>query len=116
MLPLMHFLKSYFVWYNPSLMRICKPNWCYGYWLLIHEAYNCYNVSGNSVITGFGLSCTQYYNNAELLVSCPKYEKLLTSWCTFLQLYMAPVTHTDRYSDSVDFWRNVYGIDSKCMV
>nr|ACU17791.1 unknown [Glycine max] len=28
-------------------------------------------------------------------------------------LYMAPVTHTDRYSDSVDFWRNVYGIDSQ---
>ncbi|KAG4908754.1 hypothetical protein JHK87_054870 [Glycine soja] len=28
-------------------------------------------------------------------------------------LYMAPVTHTDRYSDSVDFWRNVYGIDSE---
>ncbi|KAG4917313.1 hypothetical protein JHK85_055594 [Glycine max] len=27
-------------------------------------------------------------------------------------LYMAPVTHTDRYSDSVDFWRNVYGIDT----
>uniref|UniRef100_A0A0R0INI8 Protein arginine N-methyltransferase domain-containing protein n=1 Tax=Glycine max TaxID=3847 RepID=A0A0R0INI8_SOYBN len=28
-------------------------------------------------------------------------------------LYMAPVTHTDRYSDSVDFWRNVYGIDKE---
>ncbi|KAG5135275.1 hypothetical protein JHK82_026463 [Glycine max] len=31
-------------------------------------------------------------------------------------LYMAPVTHTDRYSDSVDFWRNVYGIDMSAMV
>ncbi|RDX62062.1 putative protein arginine N-methyltransferase 6, partial [Mucuna pruriens] len=29
-------------------------------------------------------------------------------------LYMAPITNTDRYSDSVDFWRNVYGIDSEC--
>ncbi|OIW01892.1 hypothetical protein TanjilG_31074 [Lupinus angustifolius] len=27
-------------------------------------------------------------------------------------LYMAPVTHTDRYSESIDFWRNVYGINS----
>lgn len=31
-------------------------------------------------------------------------------------LYMAPVTHSDRYSDSVDFWRNVYGIDMSAMV
>lgn len=30
-----------------------------------------------------------------------------------VQLYMAPVTHPDRYSDSIDFWRNVYGIDSE---
>lgn len=26
---------------------------------------------------------------------------------------MAPVSHPDRYSDSIDFWRNVYGIDSE---
>lgn len=26
---------------------------------------------------------------------------------------MAPVTHSDRYSESIDFWRNVYGIDSE---
>ncbi|BAT98835.1 probable protein arginine N-methyltransferase 6 [Vigna radiata var. radiata] len=31
-------------------------------------------------------------------------------------LYMAPVTHTDRYNDSVDFWRNVYGINMSAMV
>lgn len=30
-----------------------------------------------------------------------------------LQLYMAPVTHPDRYSESIEFWRNVYGIDSE---
>lgn len=44
-----------------------------------------------------------------------------TNWFTslilyilfFLQLYMAPVTHPERYRDSIDFWRNVYGIDSK---
>ncbi|KAI3744096.1 hypothetical protein L1987_57171 [Smallanthus sonchifolius] len=24
---------------------------------------------------------------------------------------MAPVTHPDRYAESIDFWRNVYGID-----
>ncbi|KAJ8421305.1 hypothetical protein Cgig2_026689 [Carnegiea gigantea] len=28
-------------------------------------------------------------------------------------LYMAPVTHPDRYSHSIDFWRNVYGIDNE---
>jgi protein arginine N-methyltransferase 6 len=28
-------------------------------------------------------------------------------------LYMAPISHPDRYSHSIDFWRNVYGIDSK---
>ncbi|KAL0743128.1 hypothetical protein Bca4012_084641 [Brassica carinata] len=27
-------------------------------------------------------------------------------------LYMAPISHPDRYSHSIDFWRNVYGIDS----
>ncbi|KAJ0682991.1 putative methyltransferase [Helianthus annuus] len=26
-------------------------------------------------------------------------------------LYMAPVTHPDRYAESIDFWRNVYGVD-----
>ncbi|XP_027360873.1 probable protein arginine N-methyltransferase 6 [Abrus precatorius] len=31
-------------------------------------------------------------------------------------LYMAPVTHPDRYSESVDFWRNVYGIDMSAML
>lgn len=31
-------------------------------------------------------------------------------------LYMAPVTHSDRYSESIDFWRNVYGIDMSAML
>ncbi|KAL9229974.1 hypothetical protein vseg_005378 [Gypsophila vaccaria] len=31
-------------------------------------------------------------------------------------LYLAPVTNPDRYSHSIDFWRNVYGIDMSAMV
>ncbi|KDP40475.1 hypothetical protein JCGZ_24474 [Jatropha curcas] len=31
-------------------------------------------------------------------------------------LYMAPITHPDRYSESIDFWRNVYGIDMSAMM
>ncbi|KAF4373445.1 hypothetical protein F8388_021083 [Cannabis sativa] len=31
-------------------------------------------------------------------------------------LYIAPVTHPDRYSESIDFWRNVYGIDMSAMM
>ncbi|KAJ6837126.1 putative protein arginine N-methyltransferase 6 [Iris pallida] len=31
-------------------------------------------------------------------------------------LYIAPVTHTERYSESIDFWRNVYGIDMSAML
>lgn len=31
-------------------------------------------------------------------------------------LYMAPVTHPDRYNESIDFWRNVYGIDMSAML
>lgn len=31
-------------------------------------------------------------------------------------LHMAPVTHPDRYSESVDFWRNVYGIDMSAIM
>ncbi|GMJ06736.1 ARABIDOPSIS THALIANA PROTEIN ARGININE METHYLTRANSFERASE 6, protein arginine methyltransferase 6 [Hibiscus trionum] len=31
-------------------------------------------------------------------------------------LYMAPITHPDRYSDSIEFWRNVYGIDMSAML
>lgn len=31
-------------------------------------------------------------------------------------LYMAPVTHPDRYNDSIEFWRNVYGIDMSAMM
>ncbi|CAN6461935.1 unnamed protein product [Victoria cruziana] len=31
-------------------------------------------------------------------------------------LYMAPVTHSERYKESIDFWRNVYGIDMSAML
>ncbi|KAI7754844.1 hypothetical protein M8C21_020847 [Ambrosia artemisiifolia] len=31
-------------------------------------------------------------------------------------LYMAPITHPNRYAESVDFWRNVYGIDMSPIV
>ncbi|WCJ38981.1 protein arginine methyltransferase 6 [Euphorbia peplus] len=31
-------------------------------------------------------------------------------------LYMAPVTHPHRYTESIDFWRNVYGIDMSAMM
>ncbi|KAB5547430.1 hypothetical protein DKX38_010836 [Salix brachista] len=31
-------------------------------------------------------------------------------------LYMAPVTHPDRYRESIEFWRNVYGIDMSAML
>ncbi|XXG60424.1 hypothetical protein AAC387_Pa04g2339 [Persea americana] len=31
-------------------------------------------------------------------------------------LYMAPVTHPERYSESIDFWRNVYGIDMSAVM
>ncbi|CAI9097089.1 OLC1v1033399C1 [Oldenlandia corymbosa var. corymbosa] len=31
-------------------------------------------------------------------------------------LYMAPVTHPDRYAESIDFWRNVYGIDMSAIM
>ncbi|EOX99040.1 hypothetical protein QUC31_014839 [Theobroma cacao] len=31
-------------------------------------------------------------------------------------LYMVPITHPDRYNDSIEFWRNVYGIDMSAML
>ncbi|KAG7016611.1 putative protein arginine N-methyltransferase 6, partial [Cucurbita argyrosperma subsp. argyrosperma] len=31
-------------------------------------------------------------------------------------LYMAPVTQSDRYGESIDFWRSVYGIDMSAML
>ncbi|XP_028550861.1 probable protein arginine N-methyltransferase 6 [Dendrobium catenatum] len=31
-------------------------------------------------------------------------------------LYMAPVTHSERYCDSINFWRDVYGIDMSVML
>ncbi|KAJ7525353.1 hypothetical protein O6H91_17G046900 [Diphasiastrum complanatum] len=31
-------------------------------------------------------------------------------------LYMAPITNPDRYSESIDFWRSVYGIDMSAML
>ncbi|XP_020584258.1 probable protein arginine N-methyltransferase 6 [Phalaenopsis equestris] len=31
-------------------------------------------------------------------------------------LYMAPITHVARYRESIDFWRNVYGIDMTAML
>ncbi|XP_047323908.1 probable protein arginine N-methyltransferase 6 [Impatiens glandulifera] len=38
---------------------------------------------------------------------------ILPSYAT---LYMAPVTHPDRYAASIDFWRNVYGIDMSAIL
>ncbi|KAG8382612.1 hypothetical protein BUALT_Bualt05G0095600 [Buddleja alternifolia] len=38
---------------------------------------------------------------------------ILPSYAT---LYMAPVSHPDRYSESIDFWRNIYGIDMSVMM
>ncbi|XP_057777033.1 probable protein arginine N-methyltransferase 6 isoform X2 [Salvia miltiorrhiza] len=38
---------------------------------------------------------------------------ILPSYAT---LYMAPVSYPERYSESVDFWRNVYGIDMSAMM
>ncbi|XWS54360.1 hypothetical protein CRYUN_Cryun10bG0083500 [Craigia yunnanensis] len=32
------------------------------------------------------------------------------------KLYMAPITHPDRYNDSIEFWRNVYGIDMSALL
>ncbi|PKA45872.1 putative protein arginine N-methyltransferase 6 [Apostasia shenzhenica] len=31
-------------------------------------------------------------------------------------LYMAPVTHSERYRQSIEFWRDVYGIDMSAML
>ncbi|XP_048440793.1 probable protein arginine N-methyltransferase 6 isoform X3 [Pyrus x bretschneideri] len=31
-------------------------------------------------------------------------------------LYMAPITHSNGYSECIDFWRNVYGIDMSAML
>ncbi|KAH7352439.1 hypothetical protein KP509_19G045000 [Ceratopteris richardii] len=31
-------------------------------------------------------------------------------------LYLAPVTNAERYAESIDFWRNVYGIDMSAML
>ncbi|KAG5521632.1 hypothetical protein RHGRI_034006 [Rhododendron griersonianum] len=31
-------------------------------------------------------------------------------------LYIAPITQPDRYSESIEFWRNVYGIDMSAML
>ncbi|XP_058097815.1 probable protein arginine N-methyltransferase 6 isoform X4 [Magnolia sinica] len=33
-----------------------------------------------------------------------------------VELFMAPVTNSERYSESIDFWRNVYGIDMSAML
>lgn len=35
---------------------------------------------------------------------------------SFATLYMAPVTNSEKYSECIDFWRNVYGIDMSAMV
>ncbi|GER28726.1 protein arginine n-methyltransferase, partial [Striga asiatica] len=35
---------------------------------------------------------------------------------SFATLYMAPVSHPDRYTESIDFWRNVYEIDMSVMM
>ncbi|KAH9290538.1 hypothetical protein KI387_034655, partial [Taxus chinensis] len=32
------------------------------------------------------------------------------------RLYLAPITHPERYSDSIDFWNAVYGIDMSPML
>ncbi|KAG0581166.1 hypothetical protein M758_4G233000 [Ceratodon purpureus] len=35
---------------------------------------------------------------------------------SFATLYMAPVTNAEKYSECIDFWRSVYGIDMSAML
>ncbi|XP_024522317.1 probable protein arginine N-methyltransferase 6 isoform X2 [Selaginella moellendorffii] len=35
---------------------------------------------------------------------------------SFATLYMAPITNPDRYGESIDFWRNVYGFDMSAIL
>jgi protein arginine N-methyltransferase 6 len=34
----------------------------------------------------------------------------------YATLYMAPITNSEKYAESIDFWRNVYGIDMSAML
>ena len=51
-----------------------------------------------------------------ILVNQARVFVMLISSKYCLQLYMAPVTHPDRYGESIDFWQNVYGINSEYYV
>ncbi|THG13174.1 hypothetical protein TEA_028725 [Camellia sinensis var. sinensis] len=44
---------------------------------------------------------------------------IISEWMGYMllyELYMVPITHPDRYTESIDFWRNVYGIDMSAML
>jgi hypothetical protein len=47
----------------------------------------------------------------ELIIACVTNAERVS--CLFQQLYIAPVTNVERYAECIDFWRDVYGIDSK---
>ncbi|KAK7260218.1 hypothetical protein RIF29_26078 [Crotalaria pallida] len=36
--------------------------------------------------------------------------------CAPLELYMAPITNINKYNETTEFWRNVYGIDMSAMI
>ncbi|GAY46970.1 hypothetical protein CUMW_101030 [Citrus unshiu] len=67
---------------------------------------------------GESLPClvTTLFGWGSILFDCRVDRILLILVLCCLQLYMAPVTHPDRYSESIDFWRNVYGIDMSAMM
>ncbi|URE37165.1 Protein arginine n-methyltransferase [Musa troglodytarum] len=48
-----------------------------------------------------------------------KVDVIVSEWMGYIllyELYMAPVTHADRYRESIDFWRDVYGINMSAML
>ncbi|KAK4479688.1 hypothetical protein RD792_015217 [Penstemon davidsonii] len=78
-------------------------------------------IQANEVVKANNLSDTiiVLHGRVEDVEIDDKVDVIVSEWMGYMllyELYMAPVSHPDRYSDSVDFWRNVYGIDMSAMM
>ncbi|OAE19454.1 hypothetical protein AXG93_1040s1180 [Marchantia polymorpha subsp. ruderalis] len=78
-------------------------------------------VQAQEVVKANGLSeiITVILGRVEEVDIHEQVDVIVSEWMGYMllyELYMAPITNAERYADSIDFWRNVYGIDMSAML
>ncbi|XP_073389493.1 probable protein arginine N-methyltransferase 6 isoform X2 [Physcomitrium patens] len=78
-------------------------------------------VQAREVVKANNLSdvITVHHGRVEDLQIFEEVDVIVSEWMGYMllyELYMAPITNAEKYSECIDFWRSVYGIDMSAML